>query len=485
MEKLIRLMKTSFLVLLLVIGNAKGQGTVDDTAKVELGIEQAPVVFKNLKNSNLNFENVDVKDFLSLKKWIEVTDEKSRYPDWEKVIKERDHKEIIGHFFQCSGYCRIDRAESFFNAKFRTNLYEGDEVSTDKDSYAWVLLMDGTLVRLAPDSSVTLNEYNIGIEENFIMARINAGNVLWISRRELTYKESNATETDQLFFPLSYYDAEAIREEKKFDENNILNYLEPSMTNTNQYIRLNKLIEKNKGMTRGKKTYTILILPNITLMGYAPQVEMISLLGGKSYVKQRTNAELNYVETEAVELEYQLRGFENKETAVLKEGVWFEVEEKGKKISEDESPALRVVGEFVTKRIPSILVAREMLLSEYSEVSFRENYDKKALALNDGYRLWGKLKSSDEKKDDLELRLSFLKEYYRRAETTNLLVSERFRRKLQERGDKTKTTEYGSYFFSKAIEKYFDYVEYSDEKLDKDELNSTKKKLWKMMHGLR
>lgn len=490
-----------YLILGICFGIASGQESlpvtspatspvtsVDDVSKIELGLDGSDkevVEYKNTKKSNINWKDLDVSQVLSFKKWKEETDEKMLYPDWEKIIRERNNKEIIGHFFQCSGTCRIDRAESFFNAQFRANLYEGDEVSTGEDSYAWLYLIDGTIVRLAPESSITLSEINIGIKENFVMARINAGDVLWLSRKELPLKENNYSETDLLFSPISLYDAEPIRDIKKLSEADLFSYLENPQTNNNQYLRLNDLVLKHKNLTNGKKTYAFLVLANITLMGYEPQVEMVSLLGGKSYVKQRTNEEIGYTEKENSELEYQLRGFENKEVQKMEEGKWFEIDEKGRKISEDSEPSLRVVGEFPTKRIPTLMVAREMLMDEYSKICFQEKYDRLLLARAYGYRLWGSLKPENDKKEDLYLRFEFLKEYFRRAETTNLLVSERFRTRLKERGEKTQTMDYGNYFFKRALDKYFDYIEYSDERLDSEDLNSTTKKIWKMMHGLK
>ena len=182
-----------------------------------------------------------------------------------------------------------------------------------------------------------------------------------------------------------------------------------------------------------------------------------------------------------------MRGFENSELTKVESDKWLVVDEKGRNVAEAiDNIYWLAMGEFVTKRIPSLMVARELLLTKYSEFAFREKYDRNILASVDGYRLWGSIKSSSgEKKDDLELRLDFLKEYFRRIETTNLLVSSHFSERLKDRGETIKSMEYGNIFFIKALNKFYTYKEYSDEKETGEIQNSTTKSLWKRMHGIK
>jgi hypothetical protein len=444
------------------------------------------IEYKNQKKSRTQFDSINISDTLSFIKWKHDSDEKDRYPDWENRLNEKNNKELVGHFFQCVGTCHVDRGESFFNPLFRSRIYEGDEVQTFKDSYAWIFLLDGTIVRLAPESSISLNEINIGIKENFIHARINAGDVLWLSRTEDLFEENNSPETDALFFPLSLYEAEPEREVKKYEEDNLIELVEEKNTTLNQYKKLNELIKKNnEEIVKHKPTYAFLVLPTITLMGYSPSVEMVSLLGSKSFIKKKSSQDLGLLDGKTFDLEYQLRGFDKKEINKIEDGKWFEVEEKGKAINE-VSNSLLVVGEFVTKRIPSLLVARELMLKTFSNILFQEKYDRLNLATEYGYRLWGKLDQVENANpDDLSKRLTFLKEYSRRIETTNLVVSSHFREKMQERGETFNAMEYGRQFFIRALDKYFSYVEYTDDKENGDELNSVTKKLWKQMHGIK
>jgi hypothetical protein len=227
-------------------------------------------------------------------------------------------------------------------------------------------------------------------------------------------------------------------------------------------------------------------------MGTSPSLEMIVLLGGKSYFKKRSEETLSLQkgETSSHDLMLQLRGFDNKSLNTIQDDMWISVDEKGRNSALSEEIKWFDVGEFITKRIPSIMLGREIFLSRYSEFAFREKYDPMVLAKVDGYRLWGKIKADEgEKKADLELRLEFLKEYFRRVETSNLLASSRFRERLEARGEKTGSMTYDNSFFITALNRYYQFgekrSEISDDKENGEVLNSTKKLLWKKMHGIR
>jgi hypothetical protein len=145
---------------------------------------------------------------------------------------------------------------------------------------------------------------------------------------------------------------------------------------------------------------------------------------------------------------------------------------------------MKVAAELLVSRIPSLTLAREYFFKDYAEILYRENYDRLILAKIDGYRLWGSLSPDENKKEDLYLRLEYLKEYFRRIETTNLQVAERFTERLKERGENSSKMVYGSYFFERALEYYYTYRPYSDKLDSKVELNSTKKLIWKRIHGV-
>jgi hypothetical protein len=443
-------------------------------------LAQENTEYKNQKKSSFTQENLASKDYLSFKIWRQESAIKDQTSDWEQAFNARKNKEIAGRFFQCVGTCHVERGAGFFNPHFRSSIYENDEIQTIGESYAWIYLFDGTMIRLSPDTSITINEFNVGQTENFISARINMGNVLWMSRLENFHTENNHRETDALFYPLKYYEATPTIDRPPYKEDNLILFTEENKTTLHQTERLNQLIEENNLLTNEKKTFAFLVLPNVTLMGINPVVEMVSLLEGKSYLRQRSfeDQELEVEpDDKQNELQYQLRGYNNKELINLEPGDWMEVDAKGKTIEKVLDLNLLHMGEFITKRIPSILVARELLMKEYSAFVFQQHYDRLALAKYNGYRLWDKT--------ELDLRLNFLKEYFRRIETTNLLSAVHFREKMTARGFKTRPAEYSSIYFKKALEKLSAAEIYSEEQKTGEQLNSTTKKLWKMQNGIK
>ena len=450
------------------------------------------VEFKNQKQSVTNWKNISINSFLSFKEWKEESDSKSKVPEWEKIIRERNHRELVGKIYQCVGSCRVDRGNSFFNGSYKTGLYEGDEVQTIGDSYAWIFLFDGTMVRLSPKSSITFNELNIGVKENFLNARINVGNVLWLSRSERTFSENNIRETDVIFFPYSEYESLPINEKKLYLEDDLIELISENKSIIRQYKTLNEAVLTNNKMTREKPTYAFLVTPSATIMGLSPSVEVVTLIGGKTFIKKRSSETLQLKSQDEIpnDLLLQLRGFENTTLTTMQEDLWITVDERGRNYEQTVDTNWLNMGEFITKRIPSIMLAREIFLKSFSEFAFREKYDPILLAKNDGYRIWGKLGvPENSNKEDLELRLDFLKEYFRRVETSNLLSSSKIRERLQERGDNNMVMEYGRYFFITALNKYYKHGEIdninSSDKETGEVLNSTKKLLWKKMHGIR
>ncbi len=450
-----------------------------------LGIAQQAILYKDQTNSSFDWKKLQALKFLDFKDWKLEEDKKAITPDWETILRDRNNKEMGGRVLQCVGSCKIDRGDSYFVPEFRSSFIEGDEIQTLDNSYAWVFFLDGTMMRLSPNSSVTLNEFNIGVEENFINVRVNAGDVLWVSRTESGYLEQNFKDTDLMFHPMEFYEAQEFQDNKIYDESDLIELVEEKETYINQILRLNKLVEKNNKITKGKKTYAFISSPAMTLMGYNPQVEIVALIGGKNFVKKKTVKQLNLTEYKEELLEYQLRGYENKTIGKVEEDIWYEVDEKGKSIKILDEANHFLTGEFLTSRIHNIMVARELLIEKYSEFLFQTNFDRKKLALENGYRLWGKINSEDPKENDLKRRVDFLKEYSRRIETSNLLTAERFKDKLFSRGEKLQAMEYGTYFYIKALEKYLKFTEYKELTSEGLLLNSTTKTLWKKMHGIK
>lgn len=440
--------------------------------------------FKGVKKNLIEWDRLKPDTWLSLDHWKKSRVRKDQEPEWKLNLTERNLKELVGRFLECIGDCRIYRGEGFSTSQYNSAVRELDEIITLPNSYAWIAMMDGTLVRISPNTSLSFKEINIGSSENFIHLRINSGNILVLNRESFLYKERNLRETDKLFLPLSFNEANHEELTITLDESDLSNFIEEDTKVLEHYKKLNKKILSNNEFVKDKPTYTFVVMPNGTVYGKNLQAEFVVLLGGESFVKRRTYVEQKFVlndEASESPVDFFYRGFENKDKFTLEPGVWYQVAAKGREITPHENPLKFQIGEYLTSSIPSILLARELLLEKFSEFLFSKNPSRKDLAEKSGYRLWGKI---EEPGDDLNLRLKFLFEYTRRIETTNLVVAQQFRRKASQRGELTTSMVYDQSFYRKALE---DYIVSRDSDIivdtDREVLNSTRKPFWKIING--
>jgi hypothetical protein len=151
--------------------------------------------------SLIEWEKLD-KSWMDFQKWKQQLRYKEENTEWKILIKNRKHRESLGRAVHCVGNCQIFKGLKVNSLKFRSQLKEGDEVTTAKNSYAWVFLLDGTLIRLSPETSISFKEINVGIESIFFHVRINQGNILWLARDIRPIVKDNNPESDTLFLPL-------------------------------------------------------------------------------------------------------------------------------------------------------------------------------------------------------------------------------------------------------------------------------------------
>lgn len=474
----------------------KAQKVQEEVLKIERDVEfikEDELSYKGQKKSLTKWGKINLDEFLNYNHWKFNQEKKDQNPQWESIVRERSLQEMIGRVYQCIGRCKIDRGEAHFNGNHRTALYEGDDIETMEHAYAWIYLIDGTMLRLAPRTSVTLQEINIGKVHNFISIRLNFGNAVLLSRNGKEYLEDNHRDTESIFFPYVEYETIPEFDDEKYDENNLLDVLSESKVNEKTQKKLNFLINKNNEFTKDKKTFAFIVMPNVTIMGFSPSIEMIHLLGGKSYYNLRSEKTLQHKVDNSFggeEIYAQLRGFENKQFHLIIEDQWFEVNEIGNAISPAKDAERFNIGSFLTKRPTRILMGREIFLERYGKFVFTDANDPLKFAQEYGYRLWSEIDDKGEdSKNDLTLRVEYLKEYFRRVETTNLRSFGIYLERLKDRKLNIELLEYGDYFYTKAMDKYYLDGEskreaYSNKEVF-DDLNSKKKILWKKMHGIR
>lgn len=432
--------------------------------------------YKGEKASLIDWGRLKESKFLDLDQWRVDIRVKQNEPRWRRNLQERRLREKMGYILDCVGNCKIYRGLGYAKVNYLSTIREGDELQTDKDSYVWAYLLDGTIIRLAPGGSITFKEFNVGEEENFVYLRMNAGNSLLWSRTGKKFKPQLIKETDSLFYPLAFSEANPVSKEKKLKEDNLFEFLESSNDTLDKYKRLNGLIKRNSDFLR-KPTEYFVVMPNGTIQGKGLISEFIVLTGNKSFFKLRDKEQLS-LDTEDFEQQasFYFRGFSNSDKEELETGKWYEVDAKGRTLGAKERPGTFAMGEFITKNIPTILIARELLFSKYSLFT-QADLTERELAEEYGYRLWGK---ESEKNSDFSQRLRFLVEYTRRVETTNLLVAEQFKKKLEKKGEKWNSSEYSQDFYRKAMGDFYNYREGASIFSGvKESLNSERKPFWK------
>lgn len=439
-------------------------------------------VYLDQSKSLIKWQQLDEKEWLDFYSWKKDLEEREETPNWEQIVRDRDLIEDVGRVIACVGDCRIYRGETSYSVTYRSDIKEGDELLTTEDSYVWVFLFDGTIVRLAPDSSISFKEINVGLETNFLHVRMNAGNIFWMNRIPSPFKHSQLKETDTLFLPLKLHDANPRQLRRDFSEDELFKYLENDSAKIAQYEKLNAAIEENNKWIK-KKTKSFIVLPNGNVIADNLIAEFIVLLGGKSYFKVKNERSVGLTYPYHADVKFTFRGFENTSKEGVLPNIWYEIDERGRELRETQGERDFLIGEYVTRRIPTIIQARELLLEKYSQFAHTVT-DRYELAKKYGYRLW-QVQEHKNEESDLEKRMNFLSEYTRRIETTNLMTSRKIKERLSERGETIMTYEYSNRFYKKALANYFITREaWREDQEFVEDLNSTQKKLWKNMHGI-
>lgn len=472
-----------------------GEGFSEQKAKVQESVEAAKIYispdqqlyqeeevnFKGEKSSLIRWGDLKEDSFLDFNQWKVDLKVKESQPRRRRNLQETRLREKMGYVIECVGQCRSFRGIGSARVDYLSTLREGDELQTLAHSYLWIYLMDGTIVRISPNSTITLKEMNIGKKENFVFLRLNSGNILVWSRSGKKFKPQNYKETDPIFYPLSFLEANPDSEVLNVDEDNLYGYLEKGIDYLSKYKKLNSLIEEN-GKPK-KKTIYFLVMPNGTIYGENLVAEAIVLTGNSSYFKVRDEVQVGLENVEQrPKPTLFFRGFKNQRSAEIEPSQWYEMDAKGRTYQVYEKPRRFGMGEFLTRNIPTILVARELLYKKNSNFTQAELTDEE-LAEKHGYRQW---EAFEKEGSDLSLRLEFLIEYTRRAETMNLLAAEQFKERIERRGEKWSFSIYSNDFYEDAIGKFYNYRDgVSILSGTGETLNSERKPFWKLIHGLK
>lgn len=368
----------------------------------------------------------DPEDFLSIQTWLIERKIKDDTPDWKIRMRAADHKELVGKILQCRGTCEVYRGSNKANVQHLSRLHEGDEIRTDKNTVAWIFLMDGSLMRLSPETSVSLNEFNVTKTDFFILARLNQGHMYFHPRSMKELPVDLAPETDSISLPLmvrdanqQFYERGVYKYQKDTDRlSEIMNLDESAIKNQVQVLNA---IKADNNAVMNMKSRVFIVAPNASIVARDVSFDFLFLPGGKAYFKKRTT-------NEGEEFALHLRGYTMTQPFTITDMTWAEVEPNGRNYAPlTDVPGTLQVLELLTKRIKSIELAREIWVKDFTLPFMALKNDQFAIAREFGYTVWG---------DEMNRRFDFLVEYTRRIETTNLRSIENLLVKLEGSGEK-------------------------------------------------
>lgn len=380
--------------------------------------------FKDQPRHLVDWERLEPGTWLDFNYWKAQRQSRDMYPDWRLRLRDSAHSERVAQIIQCYFKCELISGNSKVFGAYGSRISEGDEITTGEDSYAWLMLVDGTLIRVSPNTSLSFNDVNMSLQKSQFYLRLNSGHIYIQPRFAGEFKTINLGETDGIFLPL--LEERANREyylRREFQ--NLLEKEQPEFEllsnpgHRSQYAELNKLVAPiEDAVTRDSEI--ILGVANTTLVSTNSVFEIFHGSFNNSIVKKYSAiAGFENKETgKEQKLVAYFRGYTNRESQEIEADSWQDIDREGKSMTSADVSSMKIkVVESLVRRIPSIHLAREYMLRKNYQFNFwsEKEWSEESLAVKAGFRLWN---VAD--KEELQKRHDFLLEYIRRTETSIL-----------------------------------------------------------------
>lgn len=379
--------------------------------------ESEEVVYQGQGRSLIDWDRLDPIDWLDWERWKRRREVIENEDDWRLRIRDLSRRETVGRVVQCLNECVLHTSGGSAPAAFGSEIKEGDEFSAKEDSYAWLLLADGTLARLSPRTSVSFFEINLAPGKVFLAARLNHGHAYFRQRRLGVFPKRDKAETDLAMYPLlvkeanrGYYAREeydALTERQK-----LLYSLEDNPGHVSQYQALNAYLKRGGETFSRRDTELFVYTANAGVLAKNPILHLFHESGGETWIKAENAVPgLAAKDPRQQEATAYFRGYKNSRSEKLEFNLWHGMDFAGKVLTPRHPlPGFAMAEQFV-KRVPAVSLAREILLRRHFNFMFKE-WSPAFLARQNGYRLWSE--------KELVRRKDFLLEHTRRLETTNL-----------------------------------------------------------------
>ncbi len=430
--------------------------------------------YKEQGKSLINWKSLDTSTWLDYNQWLREREQRDSMPNWKQRLRESTFEEKFGEVISCMNSCSIYRGEYKVTAGHSSRLFEGDEFQTESDSGAWILLADGTLLRVSAKTSITLNEVNFSQTNSFVSLRLNHGHIKSIRREVGVFSTDNMAETDQGFYPLKIKKANreffSRLEYQKLNHSQRQIYLtKKNLGHFSQFKNLNDFLKEDHYLNK-RNNEIFVVTPNITLKAVNANLDMFYGVNGLGNFRVQKSIDRFKTADKRESFFFTMkRGYTNKETETYAFDQWFEVDKEGREISTvDLGLEFRKI-DLLVKRIPAIHLAREILLEQKFKFLNIESLDEKDFAQSYGYRLWTN--------EEFSQRQAYLLEYSRRVETTNLAsVSKVFAGKAEV---------FSPEYFQASFESYLSKLKgrYINKKLIIPELTDTEYYIWVLKYA--
>lgn len=442
--------------------------------KEESAIKDVAVPNKGQTFSIIPWKTLKPEEWLSIDNWIAEREIKDITPEWKIRLRHAVQKELIGKVLQCQGECSNFRGTKPNSIQYLSKLYEGDEIHTGKDSVLWVYLIDGSLLRVSPESSVSFLEINFSETEILTVSRLNYGHIFYSPRETTNLKLDYLPETDSFSLPLKISEANQQYYERKIyesqnDAQRLMEtiYLEDRAIEA-QVSKLNELKKDNNSLIK-VKSKALFISANATLISEKIPFDFLNSLSAESYVKPR-----NF--PEGGSLQIQLRGYAEDHLSNISDNEWFKILSDGKSFEKVENPTgILQVLELLTKRIKTIELGREIWVKNFTIPILNLIHSPQKIAEEFGYSMWG---------DDYPKRIEYILEYIRRVETTNLTSVQNMNTRLRNKGESLYQP-ISEDHFRKSINHYLLGLKsrYDNSKMKIREFNDLEFYVWMLKNG--
>jgi hypothetical protein len=427
---------------------------------------------KGQRRSLIKWENLDPDEWSDIQRWINERTLKDEIPDWKLRLRQGHQVQGLGRILHCQGECEVHRAHLKISPQYLSRIQEGDELRTGVNSSGWLFLFDGTLLRIGPKSSVTLQEISWSDKEVLHLIRLNQGHVFWHPRENGDHPKDFSPQTDAISLPIRLREANQQWFERNVyqDQSDQLRQLEiGSLEEKAINLQIQKInqLRQLRSQNPLPASKVMMVAPNATIVAHNQSLDFLYYPGGRAFFRARSSGELKL----------SLRGYLDTDIHLVSEMNWFEVDPVGRQWKKIQNPEGKLeITELITRRIRTMELARELWINNYTIPIVNDLANPQKMAQDHGILTWPGAQQLE--------RYNFLQEYTRRIETTQLRSLQNLLTKMGHEGDKF-SKELNDDHYQAAIKSYLLQLKqrYGDTQQRVREMSDLEYYAWILRHG--